>query len=389
MSRRIPVNVIKYVIILAISEYFIKQLPIPYEGGTMIHEQLVITLPQIAVIMSTVTILGFALQYFCSILADKYGRRLAWAISLFLFGGGMVLMALATSYRMAFIASIPWGVSTAFAWTSVAWLFDHEGKEGLKTAYGLIYIVSVLSIVAGMEIALKGESSPRMVIVSTGVIALVLGGWVMTFPENYGNRSSSWLEIAKTGIRQVMSRRILQLIVLYSLFTAPTVSAAGMSQFYLEEKFVFSFNEIVQSYEIVFYISIVAALFAGITVLVLGKPDYRKLAVYPAVFMGVSYVLLPLAPTVSLFYILKGGCSFFSLITTAGIMILINDSILENRATTLTFVLMLGGFSKVSGHLWTMYFDSQRWEILFLISGVLAMTAVLFLFWAVKLHEKQ
>ena len=355
----------------------------------MIHEQLVVTLPQIATIMSVLPILGFAFQYFCSIFADKYGRRLAWTVSLFLFGGGMILMALATNYRMAFIASILWGVSTAFAWTSVAWLFDHEGKEGLKTAYGLICIVSVLPIIVGMEIALKGELSRRIMIVLSGVIALILGGWVKTFPENYGNRSSSWLEIAKSGVKQVISRRILQLVVLYSLFIAPAVSAAGLSQFYFEEKFLFSFDDIVQGYEIVSYIPIVAALFAGVTLLLLGKFNYRKFVVYPAIFMVTCYVLLFFAPTISLFYILKGGGSLFSLIAAVGIIILINDSILENRATTLCLVAMLRGFSQVSSHLWNMYFDSQRWEILFLVAGILGIIAVLLLVWAVRIHERQ
>ena len=388
MSQRIPRNVIKYVIVLAITEYIVKHLGSSHEGAIMIHEGLVATLPQIVTLMSIGPFLGGLFVYFGGILADKYGRRLVWAASLFLFGGSMFLIAYATTYRMALVASIPWGVSAAFAWASLAWLFDHEGKEGLKTGYGLIYIASVLLMAAGMGVTMMGGFSHRIQIVLTGIVAFAAGGWVVTFPENYGNRSSSWLEIAKSGVRQVISRRALQLIILYSIMIVPVSWSAQMSLFYFEEKFLTSSEEIVQTYKIVDFIPEVAALFAGIFIVLSGKPDYKKLVIYPAVFMGGCYILLPLAPAAFLFYILEGGASLFSLITGVGILILVNDSILENRATTLSLVMLLRMFSVVSRYLWSLQFNSQEWEILFLISGVLGIVAVLVLIWAVKVHER-
>lgn len=119
------------------------------------------------------------------------------------------------------------------------------------------------------------------------------------------------------------------------------------------------------------------------------RTDYRKLIIYPVAFLGGCYVLLPFAPTESLFFILKGGASLFSLITWAGIVILINDSIYENRATTLSLMMLLMGISAILEPFLHTLITEFEWVTLSLISGVLGVVAVLFLVWAVRIHERQ
>ncbi|MBU7046694.1 MAG: hypothetical protein HXS54_09690 [Theionarchaea archaeon] len=388
MSQRFPKNVTKYVVVSTIARFFGEKVISPQSGGFIIHERLTLDYFMGDRVMAVSYVTGFLLLYCGGMLADKYGRRLIWAASLFLFGGGMLWLAFATTYEMALLAAVLLGISSAFGCSSLAWLFDHEGKEGLKTAYGLIHIISVLLLVIGMGITMMGEFH-RITFIVTSSAAFAAGGWVITFAENYGNRSSSLVVIAKTGVRQFVSRRVLLLIVLYSLFMRPASWVSGFTLFTYIEKFeVFSPDKVSLMDKTFDTISVVTLFLAGLFLLFLRRTDYRKLIIYPVVFLGGFYVLLPFAPTESLFFILKGGASLFSLITWAGIIILINDSISENRATTLSLMILLMSIPALLEFFLYILITEFEWVTLSLISGALGIVAVLLLVWAVRIHER-
>jgi MFS family permease len=267
MSQRFPKNVTKYVVVLTIAKIIGEGVIYPQSGGFMVLEGLTLDYYMEGKVMAVSYFIGFLLLYCGGILADKYGRRLTWAASLFLVGGGMLWIALAPTYVTALLAAVLLGISSAFRCSSVAWLFDHEGKEGLKAAYGLIHIISVLLLVIGMGITMMGGFY-RIAMVLASFAAFVAGGWVITFAENYGNRLSSLVVIAKTGVRQFKSRRVLQLIVLYSLFVRPASWVSGFTLFTYIEKFqVFSPEGVSVMDKTLDTISVVTLFLAGLFLL--------------------------------------------------------------------------------------------------------------------------
>lgn len=103
---------------------------------------------------------------------------------------------------------------------SRAWFFDFEGKEGLRKAHGFLRIIYAISLATGIMdlIFFKKFLTHGHYAVLTGIIAISSACWVMTFQENYGSRNSSYVEILKTGIKEVFSSRVLLLVVVSSIF---------------------------------------------------------------------------------------------------------------------------------------------------------------------------
>lgn len=391
MKSNLPLNVIRYVTAAALIQYFVKELLSPHYPEFVVKGTLSLSREQLGLFLTVSASLALVLMYFGGILTDKYGRRRAWAVSLFLYGGGILWMAISGSFTMVLVAAGFIGISSAFKFSATAWLFDSEGKEGLRKAYGLLYIISLPLTLAGMKAVTRlGDFlDDTSVLLVAAVIILVIGWWVITFPGPYGYRHDSCRDIAKSGIHQVVSSRVLQLIVLQSIFMGFPAIVSSMWDLYFLEKFHEAAIDLFPQFRL---ISLVAAFCAGIFVL-LKKTNYRYFIIYPLGFTAVFFVAIPFAPT-WLVYILIGGISAGFLIEGAGLFILINDSIFEDRATALSLMGVLTGISGTVGHfLWTQLFAAWEEKFLLTFSFPLAaafiVVSILLLFWALKMHEKE
>ncbi len=388
MSQKLSTNAVRYAVVLILAGIWAREFHVPDFGSTLIHRVSEITSFQENAIKVVVFGLPLLLIVFGGILADKYGRRLTWAVYLFLYGGGLLLLHVfmpdSTTLGPTFLGAALIGGSLIFMSSPLAWLFDHEKKEGTKNAYGIFQLLFALFLLITMGILLNLDSSDtRILTVAFSVLIVVMGLWVMTFPENYGNRASS-RETATSGINQFISSRVLQLIVLQSIFLG-LFSVAKMVSFI---GFPWEFQTpAIDLSKIIYAEDIIAALSGGVFLLFMKRVDYKKLIIYPMILMAVFSFLIPLAPTRLVFFILHTVISAFSVISMVGIIILANDAIAENRATTLSllvFLMTIAGF--LSNYLESLT-SGKGMEMLSLVAGACALVSLALLFVAVRVHE--
>ncbi len=383
MEKKVPENVIKYVVILSIAGSFANRIRRPF------FEEFVARgsesdFSEVGLFFAISSGLGLVFLYGGGILADKYGRRLAWAVSLLLYGGSMLWLAIAASSRMTLVAAVLMGISSALVWSKIAWLFDHEGRKGLQNAYGLFYIISVPLALAGIGAAafLSDSLDTPTLVGLAGVIILIMGLWVITFPENYGQRSSSLIEIAKSGINQFTSSRVLQLVVLQSIFIELAFWALGLWRLYLVDQFHISIEPFTE-----FWIVSGIAVFPGVFIILLKEVNYRILFIYPTGVIALFLLIIPFSPEM-LVYILLSGIYVSSFLRSAGIVIFINDIISENRATALSFLGILTGIAAlVAQFLGSKILEFKEVEWSFFAAGICAVVSLVLLRSALKMHE--
>lgn len=389
MQHNLSKNILRYAVATALLEYFAYKVLDPFYLQFMTTDRgLGLSPLKFGFFVSFASFMMISLEYVSGIFADKYGRRLSWAVSLFLYGAGMFWLSTVTSFAFALLTAFLMGSSYAFAsGAAEAWLYDHEGKEGMRKAYGTLYLVSVpLTIVGGGAAILLGylTESVRIPIAVTGLIVVLNGVFILTFPENYGGRQRAWLEIAKVGIKQFASSRILQLTVLQTFFMtlAVWINSAWWVTYVVRE-----FNMSITGTAATFAVVSAAAAIAGLYISRMKETNYKKLIIYPTLAMALFYLLMPFAPAV-LFIALLIGVISSSYFRGTGISILENEIISEERATSLSFLNMIRGTFWVIGPLiWGVMIQIIDLKATFAMAGVLSLASLVLLFLALRMRR--
>ena len=387
---------IKYAIVIIIAGTWGRALLIPNYAKSILDQVSQVTSSHSDLITYVCIVLPLLLVFIGGILADKYGRRLLWAVFLLLYGGCMLWLTvfapsgLLATFGPALMVAVLISLSFAFVCSPLAWLFDHEGKYGLKNAYGLIYVLVGLIVLVIIGIRFTGhegflQNVSRSIVFAavSSLLVVVVGLWVITFPENYGNRSSSLPEIARSGINQFIFGKILPLVVLQSIF----VEFFRLGRGYSLIRFVLAFNVLPDQMNIFLPIeSLAAFLCAGVFLLVMKEIDYKKLIIYPLICAGVLSFVMYFTSTPLMFFILRGGVTALLTLEGAGILILINDSISENRAAALSLLVLCMTVVTLVVTRLAASFSRLEWETLSLISGVCIFVSCGILFMAVRIH---
>jgi len=384
-------NILRFAVAVAVVEYFAYKVLDPFYLQFMTTDRgLGLTPFKFGLFVSCASLMMISLEYISGIFADKFGRRLSWAISLFLYGVGMFWLSTVTSFVYALLTAFLMGSSYAFvSGASEAWLYDNEGKEGMRKAYGLLYLVSIPLTVAGGVAAISLGyffDSVRIPIAITGVIVMVNGVFVLSFPENYGGRERQWLEIAKVGIKQFLANRVLQLTVLQTFFMtlAIWINTAWWVTYIVKE-----FNVSIAGTAAAFAVVSAAAAIAGFYISKMKETDYRKLIIYPTIVMTACYFLMPFASVVFVFVILLVGVIASTYFRGTGITILENEIITEERATSLSFLNMIRGVFWVIGPLvWGAMIQIIDLKATFIIAGVFSLISLVLLSTALKIRRQ-
>lgn len=295
-----------------------------------------------------------AVDYLTGALADKAGRRLCWALSMFVYAGAMFWLSRVTTFAQALATPLLQGLSWALVSGSrEAWLYDHVGREGTRRAMASLYLCSVPLTVAAAALAtwLGMWAGIRLPIALTGFIMLAVGCLVLTFPENYGSRERNWPVVLRSGLRQFLSGRALQLIALQSFFmTLPVwINSAWWFTYVVQE-----WEMKVARATLAFGVAAVAGAVAGLLISRLKANDYRALLVYPTLAAAASYLLMSVAPSPGALVGLVVVAVAAGYLRGAGITLLRNQHIREDRATALSFLSTLeGAFWVVGPLLWS------------------------------------
>jgi DHA3 family tetracycline resistance protein-like MFS transporter len=163
------------------------------------------------------------------VLADTVSRRLSIQIGVIGAGLAFLVLGVATSFWMAVVSNILWGIFSTFqSGADVAWLTDEVGEEDARRLYvrgdQVWHIGALVGIVGGVAIAF---ASVRLAIVVGSVGFIALGVWMLlVMPEEHFVRReraegySATRELSTTfraGVAEVRSHHVLGLILLVAL----------------------------------------------------------------------------------------------------------------------------------------------------------------------------
>ena len=121
------------------------------------------------------------------VLADTVSRRLSIQIEV-VARIGFLILGLATSFWMAVLSNVIWGLFATFeSGADVAWLTDEVGEDQARKLYvrgdQVWHVGALIGIVAGVVIAF---ASTRLAIVVGSVGFILLGIWmIFAMPEDH------------------------------------------------------------------------------------------------------------------------------------------------------------------------------------------------------------
>ncbi len=163
------------------------------------------------------------------VLADTVSRRSSIQIGVIGSGIAFLILGLATSFWMAVVSNVLWGVFATFqSGADVAWLTDEVGEEEARTLYvrgdQVWHIGALIGIVAGVAIAF---ASVRAAILVGAVGFILVGIWtVLVMPEERFVRQErvegysvvkALSSTFRSGVAEVRHHHVLGLILVVAL----------------------------------------------------------------------------------------------------------------------------------------------------------------------------
>lgn len=370
--------VLGYVLAVGVVEFFAYKILDPFYLQFLTTERGVgLTPAQFGVFVALGGGTTMAVDYLTGALADKVGRRLCWALSMFVYAGAMFWLSRVTTFGGALLTPLLQGLSWALVSGSrEAWLYEHVGCEGTRRAVASVYLCSIPLTVGAAALAtwLGTWAGIRLPIALAGLIMLAVGCFTLTFPENYGSRERNWAAVLRSGLRQFLGARALQLLALQGFFTTLPVwiNSAWWFTFLVREWKV----EVAQA-TLAFGIAAVAGVVAGLLVSRLRATDYRGLLVYPSLAAAASYLLMSIMPSPGALVGLVVVTVTADYLQRAGITLLRNRYITEERATALSFLSTLqGAFWVVGPLLWSAVIGALGLRVAFVIAGACCLVSL-------------
>ena len=381
---------LKYALAVGIVEFFAWKVLDPFYLQFLTTDRgLNLSPAQFGLFVSLGSWVTMVFDYPTGSVADKLGRRATWAVALFSHAIGMLWLSRVRTFAQCLIVPIFQGISWALqSGSREAWLYDHAGEERTRHAVALTYLLSLPLTAAGISLAtwMGARTDVRMPIALTGVILLGVGAGVMTFPENYGQRQKPWVATLKSGLAQFSSSRILKLLALENFFnTLPIwVSSAWWLTFLVEE-----WNVGVAATTFAFGITAMGTTTAGFALYrastassrsrygentKAGKSAlsrYRSLLIYPSLVAGTAFCLMAVSPGPAVLVALVLVTIAARYFRSAGVTLLRNREITEDRATTLSLLGTLEGLVwAVTPLIWGIVIQAVGLRIVFLLAGV-------------------
>jgi DHA3 family tetracycline resistance protein-like MFS transporter len=159
------------------------------------------------------------------VIADTVSRRLSIVIGLVGSGVGFLLLGVSTTFGMAAVSQVIWGISATFTdGADVAWLTDEVGESEARRLYVRGEQASLIASLAGIALSVALASIwLALPIIATGagfvvlgvVLAVVMPEEGFTRPERVeGMRlHRGMISTLRNGIRQVRAHHVLVLIL--------------------------------------------------------------------------------------------------------------------------------------------------------------------------------
>jgi DHA3 family tetracycline resistance protein-like MFS transporter len=159
------------------------------------------------------------------IVADTISRRLSIVIGLLGSGAAFVLLGVSTSFAMAALSQVLWGIFATFqSGADVAWLTDELGEESARPYYLRSEQFGHVGALVGIVISVVlGSIDYRLPIVLAGIGSVLLGAALaIVMPEERFTKRAraagerlheGFVRTFRDGVREVRGHRVLMLIL--------------------------------------------------------------------------------------------------------------------------------------------------------------------------------
>ena len=312
-------NILRFALVMGGITYFyhafqcstgyleISILPESLQVSTQIHFTMIRVL--IGICMIVFTLIGGALS-------DKYGRKIFWSLGLLLYAFSLLLVMVPSviwqvTVGLSFFSSLFWA-------SKIAWIYENEGNDGMRKAYGAYYAMAPLLVMGGIGLsALMTHicDDARVQFILPCFVIVILALWVLTFPEPPQKSPESLSAILTSGIYTFVHNKVFLLLLFHRILIDAALWIAHSWQVNLVQ----AFPSVPDQPTLVF--GIITILFTGLVgsgILFMRKTDYATLTIYPSVLMAVFLGGLLIAPTPLLFSILITGAFALSLVWWTG-----------------------------------------------------------------------
>lgn len=348
-----------------------------------------ISFAQIGFFQSVSSLLTFITDFPTGGLADRYGRRLNYAAGILLFGVSLIIIACSSSFFIIALAFALAGIGSAFmSGTLTPWLYDaiKGDKKRAHMVFSRMRIINgILGTVAGFVAGTISRYALNLPILLAGICGISASLLALLFlEENYGHgKAKPYGEILKDGLKHIAQERTLQYLLVASFF----LSFAGRSFFMFWMVLAKEAGLRESSVGYVYPLLILSTSFGGFVSLRLSRfMDHRKILAITTPLMGLLIIAMG---------IVKGLLSLLALITLFEIIIAIrapamitfrNELIPSPIRSTVTSALStIGGmFSMLANIAVGLIADIFGLGGAYVVSGILALFASLFLTMAIK-----
>ncbi|MBU7042226.1 MAG: hypothetical protein HXS47_01450 [Theionarchaea archaeon] len=349
------------------------------------------------------TVLGFSLPLLLviigGIVADIYGRRRVWALAVCAFGVGSLWLYNSASVpdSAIFVSGIAiiilLSMFTAWKNGSIAWLFDHEGREGIAIAHGVLFLLVSVFILSGYVVhTLDPDWVPSSLVYTLQYVGILLVGiYMITFPENYGNQHGSFRETGKEGLFQCLSNRVVQLVGIHFF-----ISGFSFSNSFLFISLLGTYNDPFFNVDFNTYFGIAyfcGFFFAGVLLFLIflyvnPHSKYTNVIIYPRLFMMALYFIIATIPSFPVFFIFHGVIIVLSLISNVAILMLMTQVIKKNLATVISLLVIPIFISSFLSYRGMSFSYGFGWDTLCILNGLLAAASLGILLYAAGYNQK-
>ena len=346
-----------------------------------------ISFAQIGFFQSVSSLLTLITDFPTGGLADRYGRRLNYAVGTLLFGVSLIIIACSSSFFIIALAFALAGIGSAFmSGTLTPWLYDaiKGDKKRAHTVFSRMRIINgLLGTVAGFVAGTISRYALNLPILLAGICGISASLLALLFLEENHGHGKAYGEILKDGLKHIARNRTLHYLLVASFF----LSFAGRSFFMFWMVLAKEAGLRESSVGYVYPLLILSTSFGGFVSLRLSRfMDHRKILAITTPLMGLLIIAMG---------IVKGLLSLLALITLfeitiairAPAMITFRNELIPSpiRSTVTSALSTIGGmFSMLANIVVGLIADIFGLGGAYVVSGILALFASLFLTMAIK-----
>ena len=287
-------------------------------------------------------------------LSDRYGRKKLLAISQIGSAIGYLILGLANSLPLLFLARIIDGITGGNISIAQAYIADVTTKENRAKGMGIIGAAFGLGFIFGPAIggflAKYSYSYPGYFAMAVSLITVILT--ILTLPETVSSEERKKEPKAQVTLSEfwkiASASNIQYLIIVFFLFNSAFSMMQGTFALWAQKRFNFGPEQNGYIFAFVGVMAVVAQL--KLLPILVKRFTERTLLNYSSLFFVVGFALTPFVPNPWYLMITQAFIVFGNSMANPAIQALASESVLkEEYGETLGFLQSAGSFGRIVG----------------------------------------